>query len=423
MESNEETTFNESSQDSLINSNKSKKPLISFAKINKYFIIPFIAPVFCMLANYFLQKIRDTKVIKHEEFFTPLYTTLSYIGAGCFYFISKFRQKVEEQKEKIIYKETNTNSIQYIYNEGIKINVLKVLIFIIVIAFLICLFELLSVYNSLHNFNIFEERLYFYLFIPLFSKFILKDNLFKHHYFALLIALSGIILLIIPICLKIKVNDALPNVYNLIGAVGYSLFLVLIKHVIHAYYISPFKLGFIFGVIAFLFIFFGYFIYTLIKYHDFTYFKESFDFSNYENKFVLSLYFIATFIFALALQFSTLLVIFYFSPILLMVTDIISPFLAWVVIMIEKPEARELPKAILDPIGYIIILFASLIYNEIIIFNFCNLNKNTTKFIEERIDEESKDLRKTANDLKLGTFDRSDEDNNSNEEDKNSHSS
>ena len=106
-----------------------------------------------------------------------------------------------------------------------------------------------------------------------------------------------------------------------------------------------------------------------------------------------------------------------------MVTDIISPFLAWVVIMIEKPEARELPKAILDPIGYIIILFASLIYNEIIIFNFCNLNKNTTKFIEERIDEESKDLRKTANDLKLGTFDRSDEDNNSNEEDKNSHSS
>ena len=161
----------------------------------------------------------------------------------------------------------------------------------------------------------------------------------------------------------------------------------------------------------------------MIKYHDFTYFKESFDFSNYENKFVLSLYFIATFIFALALQFSTLLVIFYFSPILLMVTDIISPFLAWVVIMIEKPEARELPKAILDPIGYIIILFASLIYNEIIIFNFCNLNKNTTKFIEERIDEESKDLRKTANDLKLGTFDRSDEDNNSNEEDKNSHSS
>ena len=104
MESNEETTFNESSQDSLINSNKSKKPLISFAKINKYFIIPFIAPVFCMLANYFLQKIRDTKVIKHEEFFTPLYIMLSYIGAGCFYFISKFRQKVEEKKKKLYIK-------------------------------------------------------------------------------------------------------------------------------------------------------------------------------------------------------------------------------------------------------------------------------------------------------------------------------
>ena len=34
------------------------------------------------------------------------------------------------------------------------------------------------------------------------------------------------------------------------------------------------------------------------------------------DKFVLSLYFIATFIFVMALQFFTLLVIFYFSPIL-----------------------------------------------------------------------------------------------------------
>ena len=33
---------NESNQDTLVNSDKQKKPLITFAKINKYFIIPFL---------------------------------------------------------------------------------------------------------------------------------------------------------------------------------------------------------------------------------------------------------------------------------------------------------------------------------------------------------------------------------------------
>ena len=140
------------------------------------------------------------------------------------------------------------------------------------------------------------------------------------------------------------------------------------------YFISPFKLSLLFGAISIGFVFLGFFIYTLVTYHDFTYFKECFDFSKVDNKFVLSLYFIATFIFATALQFFTLLVIFYFSPILLMVTDIISPMLLWVVNNIKNPQ--KMPDIVLNPIGYVIVLFASLIYNEIIIFNFCKLNED-----------------------------------------------
>ena len=45
--------INESKSDSFINKKKHKKSLISFAKLNKYFLIPFLAPVFCMLANFF----------------------------------------------------------------------------------------------------------------------------------------------------------------------------------------------------------------------------------------------------------------------------------------------------------------------------------------------------------------------------------
>ena len=101
-----------------------------------------------------------------------------------------------------------------------------------------------------------------------------------------------------------------------------------------------------------------------------------------------------------------------------MVTDIISPFLFWFAIIIKYPEMREFPKIILDPIGYVIVLFASLIYNEIIIFNFCKLNKKNKIFIIERLNEESKELKKTETELKTGTFNSYDDDSTINEEDK-----
>ena len=421
MEQNE--AINESKRESLTNSDKQKKSLISFAKINKYFLIPFIAPVFCMLSNYLLYRIRKLKVVRHEEFIFTSYALLSYIGAGCIYFISKFRQKIEGAKDKIIYRESAISSMKLIYNEAIKTNVLKESLLIILLAFLISSGELFSVHIHKSKIHLLQERFYYLLFIPIFSKFILQENIFKHHYFSLFIAMIGFSLLFLPVCLEIVVNDIVPNVLNFIGAVEYSLFLVLIKYLTHAYYISPFKLGFIFGTMAFCFIFFGFLIYSLIKYHDLTYFKESLDFSYVENKFVLSLYFIAMFIFTTILHFLTLLVIFYFSAILLMVTDIISPFLLWIVLTIEEHSWKEVLKLILSPLGYIIVLFASLIYNEIIIFNFCGLNKDTKKLIEERLDKESNDLRKTAADIKLGTFDRSDGDIDSNEDDRNSRSS
>ena len=414
--------INESKRDTLM-TDKQKKPFISFAKINKYFLIPFITPVFCMFANYFLYKIKATKVVKNEEFIFTCYVLLSYIGVGCFYFISKFRQKVEGEKENFLYRESTISSIKYIYNEGIKINKLKGSILIIFLAFLLSLAELFSIYIHKNKVHLLQERLYYLLFIPLFCKFILKDNIFKHHYFSLLIAMVGFSLLFIPICLKIDVDDIVPNVLNFVGSVGYSLFLVIIKYLTHVYYMSPFKLSLIFGTIAFFFIFFGFLIYSLIKYHDLTYFKESLDFSYVDNKFVLSLYFIAIFIFAVLLHFCTLLVIFYFSPILLMVTDIISPFLLWIALTIENKSSTEILELILNPIGYVIVLFASLIYNEIIIFNFCGLNKDTKIFIEERLYKESKDIKKTENDLKLGNLDKSEEETSSVEEDKNSRSS
>ena len=91
-----------------------------------------------------------------------------------------------------------------------------------------------------------------------------------------------------------------------------------------------------------------------------------------------------------------------------MVTHIISPFLNWIFSVIN--EGQELPDVVLYPIGYLIVVFASLIYNEIIILNFCGLNKETKKFIEQRLFDDTTDLKKMELELKSQEFD-SDSDN------------
>ena len=42
----------------------------------------------------------------------------------------------------------------------------------------------------------------------------------------------------------------------------------------------------------------------------------------------------------------------------------------------------------MNSIGYFLVLLSSLIYNEIIIFNFFGLNRNTKKYLEIRQREE-----------------------------------
>ena len=55
--------------------------------------------------------------------------------------------------------------------------------------------------------------------------------------------------------------------------------------------------------------------------------------------------------------------------------------LFWMILVL--PDETSKFNIIFNLLGYIITLFSSLIYNVIIIFNFCDLNKNTKKYIEK----------------------------------------
>ena len=376
------------------------KQKIVFAKLNKYFLLPFLAPIFCMMSNYFFNKVYYSK-IKRVEFLVMIYAELSYVIAGLLHFTTKYRSK-SKKGEIINEKNDNSNNkvIELIYNKSFIINTKKALIFIFMISLIYTILIFLNIFNK--GKNIIQKRLFYMFFVPLFSKYILKENIYKHQYLSLFICLIGSILIIIPVCLKITKDDILHNILNFIGGIIYPLFLILIKHLSNIYYISPLNTSFLLGIISIIVTCFCYVIYSLIEYHDLSYFNDCFDFSEVDNKVNVSIYIILNFLFSTTLNALAMLVLLYFSPILLMITDIISPMLYWIVQTIE--EGSSMPDDILNPIGYIIILFSTLTYNEIIILNFCDLNKNTKKFVKQRQNVESVELSEYINNIRQNSL-------------------
>jgi hypothetical protein len=390
-----------------------KKCLFSFAKINKYFIFPFLCPIFCVIANYFIFLILKKENIKHKEFILSNAVCATYIGGGLLYFISSIGTKTEEKRNEEVenkQKERSPSSITYIFNDGLrKQNKSKIFGILIIMSIIIVLVEICALY-SFDN-NVFEQRLYILFSIALFSKIILKDNIFKHQILSLFISFIGLILLFFPVLFVIKTNDILANIFLFLTSVPYGLFFVLIKDLTQHYYILPYLLLLYVGFFAIVMLFVGYAIYSLITRKDFSFIIECFDFSEVENGLKLFFYFLGTFIFGSLLQAFSVLVIFYFSPTLLMVTDIISPMITWIIHSIE--ESQEIKTTIFRIFGYFVVLIGSLIYNEIVICNFCGFNTYTKKYLDKRQNEESTLLRKTEFEIKNKELNQTQSDNES----------
>ena len=133
--------------------------------------------------------------------------------------------------------------------------------------------------------------------------------------------------------------------------------------------------------------------YSLFEFKNLSFFSLSFDFlyQNLGAKFYLltSLNLVLHIINNLF----SFLVIYYFSPNLYIISDIFRPLLFWIIkIFVEENETKL--GIIFKSIAYLIQLIAAIIYNEIIILNFCGLDKETNKCINERAREDSLYMRK-----------------------------
>ena len=135
------------------------KCLFSIGKINKYFIIPFLCPIFCFLKAFFATlyvKIPNEndidKKIKNKIYLLSSSASLSYFGGGLLYFISYIRGKPkhanksnENKKDRISSDESlSPSSIDYIYNDPLE-QKYELKIFIL---FIISLFEIFALIGN-----------------------------------------------------------------------------------------------------------------------------------------------------------------------------------------------------------------------------------------------------------------------------------
>lgn len=369
-----------------------KEYLFSFAKINKYFIIPFLCPVFCIICNYFIERINSDKGLKNKQCLLSTLECSTLLGGGFLYFISSLREKTEKTRYKAKQYVESNNSIKLIYNDGLKSKkrYFKIFSILFLMSSFISFFDICEVYSF--DKVTFEERLYLILFISIFSNIILKIEIYNHQILSLSIALIGFLLLYIPIILEITEEDMFINILFFISSIGFALSLVLIKYLTHVYFVSPYLCLLFIGTGSTLLTLIFFFISSLISYKDLSIIKSGFDFSNLDIGKWIYTYIIVIFISGALLQTFSFLVIYYFSPTLFMVTDIMTPFLLWIIKINDKETFRN---KLLNGLGYFIVLIASLLYNEIIICNFCGLNKYTKKCLDKRQKEELALLNRT----------------------------
>ena len=246
-----------------------------------------------------------------------------------------------------------------------------------------------------------EVKSLYIIFAPILCYFILDNKLFKHHILALILGFIGAF--IINFCRFTLgysyVEDYPYHLLNSLFSLLFSLSLVITKYIMIKYIVlTPYYFLFYDGIFCIL----NSFICTLVlyplqlhlpNYNDFLDEKE-------ENKLYFSnnylqiitifigqswkfyIYFLLMIILLFVYYIIKTYTLFNFSPYLFILVETFLPIdndFIYLVILKGNANDKEkiIKRTIIQSIGYLILFFASLIMNEIIIFNFFDLNKNT----------------------------------------------
>ena len=231
------------------------------------------------------------------------------------------------------------------------------------------------------------------------SRVILGDKIYSHQIFSSIIIICSIIIVIILYLIKdnLTKNIFLNLFLIIIITCLYSLFNILEKKYFIKYMASPYHFMFITGIYALAFILL-YEIFTVIIFGFDTDFNGIFyqfkaNFQEYKGLYILI--FIGDVISAFVWLAGIHLTVYFFSPCHFIISESISQIIS--TFLDNTIKGFPVHEKIIIIFLFIIILFATLIYNEIVIINIWSLNKNTKKNIFLRESKEKRDILDSKN--------------------------
>ena len=372
----------------------------SLNKMNKYYLLPFLVPIVCYCTKFCSDplkndrgKISNVNDVSNENLHTYVFlyqmiNSTSIIFSGLLYFISIIRRQTDN-KANIGTLSERSNSSDYSFMAKKNPNRLLEYSIICFMSIIITLYNVLKGYGTGHK--TLEKRLYFLFFFCLINIFLFKKPFYRHQKFSLSIAFVGMVIIfaLFFIYLNKSNYDYIYDVLLFFGSFLYSLYLVLVKYMSENKGYSPFLLLFLIGIISTAATVVGFLILSHVRLGNINYVSNIFHcrqdiFVCFGN---LYGYIIGYFLINAVLQILIFLVCYYFSPEVFAISDIISPFLSCIT-NIAKGKEKIVVKIVFDIIGYIIITIGSFIYNEIIVCNFWDLNKNTWKSIVKKANDD-----------------------------------
>ena len=423
--------------DEIENKNKNKKECIfSVQTMNKYFFLPFLVPILCFFTKFFSEPIKDDdgkKTLEEidndvEHTFVFLYQIInstSLIFGGLLYIVSVLKSKGEKSDDnKYTTVQSLNNSIyskvMKSYEEKVedyKKNKFKTTAIILFMSIIVTIYNIIKGYATKHH--QLEKRLYFLFFFTLINICIFKKPIYSHQILSLIIGLigMGIIFTTFFITLNYDTYNYFYDIILFFGSIFYSLYLVLVKYLSTNLGMSPFLLLLLIGFISTLLTIIGYSVFSLINKGDLSYLLNIFH-CDEKNYVCFGKYWLKIVIYTIIntlLQVMIFLVVYYFSPEIFAISDIISPFFSFIYGFIRiymKINEIDTFYVVSNISGYLIIIIASFIYNEILVCNFCGLNENTWKAIDKKANYEmsgkfGRDSNEIGDGLKLERFESS----------------
>ena len=367
-----------------IKMNEGKKFRISFGRINKYYILPFLTPVVSMIRNCFVYVINKTNKELKLDIVYLILSSLEFMATGFILYLISYYSS--EKKKKMIYikslngKGSTDAQLSSFIVQDVTLEPKQKIKFYIIIT-IMTISPLLNFPSGffIHDPAILENRFYCFLFMPFLSKLILGIQIYRHHIFSLILSFIGYIIFASLFFYQVDFVFWV-NLRYIFACSVFSLYLVLMKYLsIKYYFFSPGKIYISIGIIMLILILIGSIIYSLIDKGDLSFFQESFDFSNNQLGIMFYIYLVIIFILHIMYNILTYSVIFYFDPNHFIITDIFKPFLFWMFKLVYESFEEETYSYVTKAVGYTIQLLSALICNEIIIFHCCKLGDETVK--------------------------------------------